>query len=43
MGTPEKVDLFKALFRGRTDVFPTHWHNARKQTSGYSAEITSTT
>jgi len=36
MSAAEKVDLFKALFRGRTDVFPTHWHNARKQTSGYS-------
>ena len=32
----EKVQLFRTLFRGRTDVFPTHWHNHRKQTSGYS-------
>jgi len=32
----EKVELFRTLFRGRTDVFPTHWHNPRKQTSGYS-------
>ncbi|MCP5060066.1 MAG: DEAD/DEAH box helicase family protein [bacterium] len=36
MSAAEKVDLFQTLFRGRTDVFPTHWHNARKQTSGYS-------
>ncbi len=32
----EKVELFRTLFRGRTDVFPTYWHNPRKQTSGYS-------
>jgi hypothetical protein len=32
----EKVELFRSLFRGRTDVFPTHWRNERKQTGGYS-------
>ncbi len=32
----EKVELFRTLFRGRADVFPTHWRNLRKQTSGYS-------
>ena len=32
----EKVELFRSLFRGRTDVFPTYWRNQRKQTSGYS-------
>ena len=32
----EKVALFGSLFRGRTDVFPTHWRNSRKGTSGYS-------
>ena len=32
----EKVELFRALFRGRTDVFSTHWRNPRKRTSGYS-------
>ena len=32
----DKVALFRALFRGRTDVFPTRWRNSRKGTSGYA-------
>ena len=32
----EKIALFRSLFRGRPDVFPTHWRNPRKQKSGYS-------
>jgi superfamily II DNA or RNA helicase len=32
----EKVALFRALFRGRAEVFPTRWQNQRKNTSGYS-------
>jgi hypothetical protein len=32
----EKIALFRALFRGRTDVFPTRWENPRKGTSGYA-------
>lgn len=32
----EKVALFRDLFRGRADVFPTRWQNQRKNTSGYS-------
>ena len=32
----EKVALFRSLFRGRTDVFPKYWHNAKKQTEGYA-------
>ncbi len=31
-----KIALFRSLFRGRTDVFPKHWRNPRKETSGYS-------
>ncbi|MBU0718144.1 MAG: restriction endonuclease subunit R, partial [Planctomycetes bacterium] len=32
----EKINLFLSLFRGRTDVFPKRWVNARKGTAGYS-------
>ena len=32
----EKVALFLSLFRCREDVFPKHWENPRKGTSGYS-------
>ncbi|MAG32660.1 MAG: restriction endonuclease subunit R [Deltaproteobacteria bacterium] len=32
----EKISLFRSLFRGRVDVFPTHWRNLRKKRSGYS-------
>ena len=32
----EKVVLFRELFRGRLDVFPKRWENARKATSGYA-------
>lgn len=32
----EKVALFRSLFRGRDDVFPLAWSNARKGTKGYS-------
>lgn len=32
----EKVALFGALFRGRTDVYPRRWENARTGKSGYS-------
>jgi hypothetical protein len=31
-----KVRLFRSLFRGRDDVFPTRWENARNGRSGYS-------
>lgn len=35
--TPEeKVALFLSLFRGREDLFPKLWENARKGTRGYS-------
>jgi superfamily II DNA or RNA helicase len=35
--TPEdKIALFRALFRGRTDVFPRRWENSRTHKSGYS-------
>ncbi len=36
MAPTDKVRLFRSLFRGRADVFPTHWQNRRKKTSGYS-------
>jgi superfamily II DNA or RNA helicase len=32
----EKVALFRELFRGRVDVFPKRWVNAKKGTKGYS-------
>lgn len=32
----EKVALFRELFRGRLDVFPARWENARKGTAGYA-------
>jgi len=31
-----KVALFRSLFRGREDVFPRRWENAKKHKSGYS-------
>jgi hypothetical protein len=32
----EKVALFRSLFRGRPDVYPRRWENARTGRSGYS-------
>ena len=32
----EKVRLFRALFRGRMDVFPRRWENAKLGKSGYA-------
>ncbi len=32
----EKVALFMNLFRGRADVYPKRWMNAKKGTKGYS-------
>jgi superfamily II DNA or RNA helicase len=32
----QKVVLFMELFRGRTDVYPKRWVNAKKGTKGYS-------
>lgn len=34
--TAGKIRLFRALFRGREDVFPRHWENAKNGRSGYS-------
>jgi superfamily II DNA or RNA helicase len=34
--TPEKLTLFKGLFRGRIDVFPRRWENPRTGKSGYA-------
>ena len=34
--TDDKVALFGSLFRGRKDVFPKRWDNAKKGKSGYS-------
>ena len=31
-----KIALFRRLFRGRTDVFPVRWENAKSGRSGYS-------
>jgi hypothetical protein len=36
LGPAEKLALFRELFRGRSDVFPKRWVNARKKTRGYS-------
>ena len=32
----QKVDLFRQLFRGRTDVYPKLWINTRSEKKGYS-------
>ena len=32
----EKIKLFRCLFRGRTDVFPRRWQNAKNGRKGYS-------
>lgn len=34
--TTEKVALFRRLFRGRTDVFPTRWESKTSGKSGYA-------
>ena len=31
-----KVDLFRSLFRGRSDVFPLRWENPKTGKSGYA-------
>jgi superfamily II DNA or RNA helicase len=36
MTNAAKVALFRSLFRGRDDVFPRRWENARTGRSGYS-------
>jgi hypothetical protein len=36
LSKPQKVALFRALFSGRTDVFPERWENKSKGKSGYS-------
>ena len=33
---PEKISLFRSLFRGRDDVYPKRWENARTGRSGYA-------
>jgi len=32
----EKIRLFRSLFKGRTDVFPKRWENAKQGRSGYA-------
>ena len=32
----QKVSLFRSLFRGRTDVYPKRWENAKTGRSGYA-------
>ena len=34
--TDQKISLFRKMFRGRTDVFPIRWDNARSGKSGYA-------
>jgi len=40
MAPTDKVRLFRRLFRGRADVFPTYWQNRRTKKSGYSPACT---
>jgi len=35
LSTTQKVDIFKALFKGRSDIFSSRWQNAKGK-SGYS-------
>jgi len=32
----EKINIYKNLFKGRTDIFAAHWEKADKSVSGYS-------
>ncbi len=34
--SPEKIRLFRSLFRGREDVYPRRWESAKTGRSGYS-------
>ena len=34
--TAAKINLFRSLFRGRADVFPRRWENARTGKAGYA-------
>ena len=34
--TDQKIALFREMFRGRTDVFPIRWDNAKSGKSGYA-------
>ena len=36
LSTPEKVALFRRLFRGRTDVYPIRWESKTSGKSGYA-------
>ncbi len=40
MTNAAKVALFRSLFRGREDVFPRRWENAKNGKSGYSPACT---
>jgi hypothetical protein len=36
LSNAEKVALFRSLFRGRDDVFPRRWENAKTGKAGYA-------
>jgi len=36
LSNQEKIDIFRNLFRGREDVFPVRWKNAKSGKSGYA-------
>jgi hypothetical protein len=36
LSNAQKIALFRRLFRGRDDVFPARWENAKSRRSGYS-------
>lgn len=36
IGTAEKVNIFRKLFRGRTDIYPVQWESKTTGKSGYA-------
>src|SRR6266481_4560494 len=36
MSNADKIALFRSLFRGREEIFPRRWENAKTGKSGYS-------
>ena len=36
ISTVEKVNIFRKLFRGRTDIYPVRWESKTTERSGYA-------
>ena len=36
IGTAEKINIFRKLFRGRTDIYPVRWESKTTGKSGYA-------